>query len=119
MAQEQCICKSYAYIDEVDEHYFVAEQGNRFYLKLDVTGDPPNPPDNYKVVLHKLENTRLTGVTKNSLKCDYDSVDIQIVTKQHEDTYTLIYTNSYGEASLRFRLMVDGMYMYVLYSSSF
>lgn len=108
MDEEKCVCKSYTYVGEVDEHFFVVEHGNRFYLKLNLTGDSPSPPDNYRVVLHKTGTEELMGITYNTLKCDADSVDIQIVSKQHEDSYTLKYSNSFGETSLQFRLIVEG-----------
>ena len=107
---DNCVCKSHCYVFEVNEHFFQVKRGNRFYLKLDLYGIPgPLSPD-YKVTLSRDKSRKLQGVASTALIYDIDSVDVQIATQQHEDSYVITALTSAGEASLRFTLQVEGTY---------
>ena len=105
MIKEKCLCKSYTYDREAKEHVFTAEQGSHFHLKLDISG---NPSGSQKCSLQKLGEEKLQGVARAAFKYDVDLVDIQIVSKQHEDSYIIKAFSKDGEATLQFRLIVEG-----------
>ena len=106
--------KSHTYVNEVNEHFFEVVRGNRFYLKLDLY-DLPGPLNrHYEVMLLRNKAGELQGVASTALIYDIDSVDIQIASQQHQDSYLITASTSEWEVSLRFTLnVVEGMYVHL------
>ena len=91
------------------------QHGCRFFLKLDFS-DYPRDCIKYEVDLFGEEDTMLRGVSRNVFKWDVDMVDIQIVTKQHENTYLLQCRSNVAvmEASFPFKLIVEGIEKFII-----
>jgi hypothetical protein len=103
---DNCLYKSYTYDHKAKEHVFTTQLGSHFHLKLEISG---NPSGSKKCTLQKLGPDKLQGVAKASLKYDVDLVDILIISKQHEDSYVIKAFSSDGEATLQFRIIVEGI----------
>ena len=109
--KEKSMYKSHRYDEKLGKHIFTVQHGCRFFLKLDFS-DYPREYLTYEVLLGAEEDTMLRGVSRNGFKYDVDMVDIQIVTKQHENSYTLLCKNNHiavMEAKFRFKLIVEGI----------
>ncbi len=104
---DNCLYKSYTYDHKAKEHVFTTQLGSHFHLKLEISG---NPSGSKKCSLQKLGPEKLQGVALASLKYDVDLVDILIVSKQHEDSYIIKAFSSDGEATLQFRIIVEGIH---------
>lgn len=108
---DKCVCKAHSYVSELNEHYFRVERGNRFYMKLELYDLPgPLSPDD-KATLTRKRSEDLQGVAGTALIYNIDSVDIQIATQQHQDSYRLTASTSAGEATLRFTLYIERTFM--------
>ena len=107
VVKDKSIYKSYTYDREAKEHVFTVEKDSHFHLKLDISG---NPAGSEKCSLQKLGEEKLKGVALAAFKYDVDLVDIQIVSKQHEDSYVIKAFSKDGEAMLQFRLIVEGIH---------
>ena len=103
------------YVNEVNEHFFQVERGNRFYLKLDLYNLPGPLNRDYEVTLSRNKAGELHGVASTALIYDIDSVDVQIASHQHQDSYQIKASTSEWEATLRFTLhVVEGMYVGII-----
>ena len=107
----RCVYTSYFYDNATNEHVFTVEQGCRFFLKLNLSANPPPTSDD--VILDRIGQT-LQGVPHNSIRFQIDSVDIQMVTIQHDGSYILRSSTSAGEASIQFRIQVQGTYCHTV-----
>ena len=97
--KDNCVYKTYTQDEETGEHIFTIQHGDRFLLKLDFSDYPRDSPQ-YRVFLYREGETPLHGVSRNAFYWDVDTVDIQIVTKQHESSYVLRCKSSIvGEAT--------------------
>ena len=104
--------KSYRYDEKSGKHVFTVQHGCRFFLKLDFS-DYPRERLTYEVFLNVEEDQILYGVSLHGFKYDVDVVDIQIVTKRHENSYILQCKNNHiavMQAKFRFKLIVEGTY---------
>lgn len=99
---------------EVNEHFFKVDRGKRFYLKLDMYGIPGPINVDYEVTLTRNKKEEMRGVASTALIYDIDSVDIQIASEQHQDTYEITASTCAGECSLKFTLYVEGTYVCAL-----
>lgn len=103
---DECVYKTHTYVNEVNEHFFAVERGNRFYLKLELHNLPgPLDPD-YRVTLLRNKGRELHGVAGTALIYDIDSVDVQIASQQHHDSYQITASTIEWEVSLRFTLHI-------------
>lgn len=91
------------YAFENNQHVFTVEQGTRFYLKLNLTANPPPKNDS----LSK-NGTILQRSPWGNINLGVNSANIQSV--QYTDTanYTISCSNSMGAGSFFFRLNVVG-----------
>lgn len=106
---DKCVYKTYRYDEERDEHVFTVEQGGRFLLKLELS-DYPRDSTKYLHALSCKDDTMLCGVSCSAFAYDLNMVDIQIVTKKHDNTYMMKCKSNVAvvTASFRFRLIVEG-----------
>ena len=99
--------KYVSYAFENNQHVFTVEQGTRFYLKLNLSANPPpNSRDLY-------ENGRalppaVPGLAQRVINLNNDSINIQSVQAADAANYTISCSNSMGEAQFSFRLKVVG-----------
>ena len=100
----RCVYTSYYYDNSTNEHVFTVEQGRPFFLKLNLSANPP--PSN--VNLYE-KGQKLQSVAGGTINLQTDSVGIQTATKSHEGSYTIKSSTIAGEGSLRFRIQVEGI----------
>ena len=100
------------YDTTTNEYVFVVEQGRQFFLKLNLSANPP--PSNANVNLYE-NGQKLQSGPGGTINLQTDSVGIRTTTKSHEGSYTIESSTIAGEGSLRFRIQVQGI-ITVLYN---
>ena len=102
----KCVYTSHYYDHTTNEHVFTVEQGRPFFLKLNLSANPP--PSNANVSLYA-DGRKLPRVAGGTINLQPDSVGIQRATKSDEGSYTIKSSTTAGEGSLRFRIQVEGI----------
>jgi hypothetical protein len=91
------------YAFENNQHVFTAVQGTRFYLKLNLSANPPPNRDD----LSK-NGTMLQRSPWGNIQLEADSIDIQSVQFTDAANYTISCSNSVGQGQFSFTLKVVG-----------
>ena len=103
---------SYAF--ENNQHVFTVEQGTRFYLKLNLSANPPpNNPNLYENGIPlppAAPGQRIINITN-------DSINIQRVQAADDANYTITCSNSMGKGQFSFRLKVVGKVLFLSVSA--
>lgn len=86
-----------------NQHIFTVVQGSRFYLKLNLSANPP--PNNDSL---SKNGTVLQRSPWGNINLGVDSVNIQTVQFTDEAKYTISCSNSMGTANFSFQLKVVG-----------